>query len=185
MADKAPGLSVPLAYFEQLVRHMPSLYMVLDRDLVYVEANEAYCKSTERSRDEIVGRYVFERFPPSGEGGNAIEQSLRRVLATGVTESLPFGAYPIDLPLSAGGGMGTKYWSCVHMALFDADGEVAYVVQNAVDVTELHQLKTIAYRAGGATLQPGESAVFARTREIAAMNRSLAEETQGLRALFL
>ncbi|HEY8003060.1 MAG TPA: PAS domain-containing protein [Phenylobacterium sp.] len=188
MADDKSGrpgrLAVPLPYFEQLVRHMPSPYMVLDRDLVYVEANEAYCKSTERSRDEIVGRYVFERFPKSGEGPNAIEESLRRVLATGVAESLPFVAYPIPLP-SAGGGMGMKYWACVHMPLFDADGEVAYVVQNAVDVTELHQLKMIAYGPGGATPQPGESDIFERAREIEAINRSLAEETQGLRDLFM
>ena len=176
---------VPLAYFEQLVRHMPSPYMVLDRDLVYVEANDAYCRSTEGTREDILGRYVFERFPPTGEGGRQIEESLRRVLATGVTESLPFVAYPIPLPASAGGGMGAKYWSCVHFPLLDARGEVAYVVQNAVDVTELHQLKTLAFGPGAATLHPGESTIFNRTREIEALNRSLAEETQGLRDLFM
>ena len=185
MATRPVSLAVPLAYFQQLVARMPSPYMVLDRDLVYVEANEAYCRSTERRRDEIVGHYVFERFPPTGEGGQAIEQSLRRVLATGVTESLPFVAYPIELPLSLGGGMGTKFWSCVHFPLLDERGEVAYVVQNAVDVTELHQLKTIAYGASGGRPLPGESAIFERAREIEALNRSLAEETEGLRDLFM
>jgi PAS domain S-box-containing protein len=178
-------LAVPLAYFEQLVRHMPSPYMVLDRDLVYVEANDAYCRSTEGTRENIIGRYVFERFPPTGEGARRIEESIRRVLASGVTESVPFAAYPIPLPQSAGGGMGMKYWSCVHMPLFDEAGEVAYVVQNAVDVTELHQLKTIAFGPGGAALRPGESDIFNRTREIEELNRSLAEETQGLRDLFM
>jgi PAS domain S-box-containing protein len=185
IADQRAEATVPLAYLEQLLRHMPSPYMILDRDLVYVEANDAYCKSTEGTREDIIGRYVFERFPPTGEGARRIEQSIRRVLATGVTESVPFAAYPIPLPARAGGGMGLKYWSCVHMPLFDENGEVAYVVQNAVDVTELHQLKTLAYGPGGAALQPGESDLFSRTREIEALNRSLAEETQGLRDLFM
>ncbi len=173
---------MPLRYFEQLVRHMPSPYMILDRNLDYVEANDAYCKSTEGTREDIIGRHVFERFPPTGEGARQIEESIRRVLATGVTESVPFAAYPIPLP---GGGMGLKYWSCVHMPLFDEQGQVAYVVQNAVDVTELHRLKTLAFGPGGSALQPGESDLFNRTREIEELNKSLAAETQGLRDLFM
>ena len=118
-----------------------SVFMILDRDLFYVEANAAYCASTQRSRDEIVGRYVFEAFPPTGEGGRQIEESLRRVLATGVAETLPLAAYPIPLP---DGGFRMKYWSCAHIPLFDEHGAVAFVAQNAVDVTELQNLKTLA-----------------------------------------
>src|SRR4051794_31330630 len=134
----------------QLFRAMPGQYMILDRDLIYVEANPAYCASTERTREEIVGRYVFEAFPPTGEGARMIEESLRRVLVTGVAETLPVAAYPIPAP---GGGFRMKYWSCVHLPLFDEAGEVAYVAQNAVDVTELQHLKTIAYGP-----EPGEPA---------------------------
>ena len=174
--------AVPLRYFEQLVRHMPGQYMILDRDLVYVEANAAYCASTERTREEIVGRYVFEAFPPTGEGGRLIEESLRRVLVTGVAETLPVAAYPIPM---AGGGFRMKYWSCVHMPLFDEAGEVAYVAQNAVDVTELQHLKTIAYGADPGELARGESDLFRRAQEITAINDLLAAETRGLRNLFM
>ncbi len=166
----------------QLFAAMPGQYMILDRDLVYVEANPAYCASTQRTREEIVGRYVFEAFPPTGEGGRLIEESLRRVLVTGVTETLPLAAYPIPAP---NGGFMMKYWSCVHIPLFDAAGEVAYVAQNAVDVTELQQLKTIAYGPEPDAPAAGESDLFQRAQEITAVNDALAAETRGLRDLFM
>ncbi|MCU1500418.1 MAG: sensor histidine kinase [Acidimicrobiales bacterium] len=156
--------------------------MILDRDMVYVEANPAYCASTERTREEIVGRNVFEAFPPTGEGGRQIEESLRRVLVTGVAETLPLAAYPIPAPE---GGFRMKYWSCVHLPLFDENGEVAFVAQNAVDVTELQQLKTLAYGPDAGAPAEGESDLFRRAQEVTAVNDSLAAETRGLRDLFM
>jgi two-component sensor histidine kinase len=161
---------------------MPGQYMILDRDLIYVEANPAYCASTERTRDEIIGHYVFEAFPPTGEGGRMIEESLRRVLVTGVAETLPLAAYPIPAPE---GGFRMKYWSCVHLPLFDEAGEVAYVAQNAVDVTELQELRTLAYGPDAGAPERGESDLFQRARQITAINDLLATETQGLRDLFM
>jgi two-component sensor histidine kinase len=180
--ERSAAVATPGPDFEQLFRAMPGQFMVLDRDLVYVEANPAYCASTERTRDEIVGRYVFEAFPPTGEGGRLIEESLRRVLATGVAETLPVAAYPIPI---AGGGFRMKYWSCVHLPLFDADGQVAFVAQNAVDVTELQQLKTIAYGPDPGAPERGENELFQRAQQITAVNDLLAAETRGLRDLFM
>jgi two-component sensor histidine kinase len=168
--------------FAQLFRAMPGQYMILDRDLCYVDANPAYCVSTQTTREEIIGRNVFEAFPPTGEGGRQVEESLRRVLMTGVAETLPLAAYPIPAP---GGGFTMKYWSCVHLPLFDENGEVAYVAQNAVDVTELQQLKTIAYGPNPGPPAPGESDLFQRAQQITKINEHLAEETRGLRELFM
>ena len=156
--------------------------MILDRDLIYVEANPAYCASTERTREEIVGRYAFEAFPPTGEGGRQIEESLRRVLATGIAETLPLAAYPIP---TADGGFRMKYWSCAHLPLFDGNGDVAFVAQNAVDVTELQNLKTIAYGPDPDAPARGESDLFRRALEVTAVNDSLAAEMRGLRDLFM
>jgi len=163
---------------------MPGPYMILDRGLCYVEANPAYCASTERRREELIGRHVFDAFPrpPTGEGGRLIEESLRRVLVTGVAETLPVVAYPIPSPR---GGFMMKYWSCVHLPLFDDAGQVAYVAQNAVDVTELQHLKTIAYGPDPGEPARGESDLFQRAQEITALNDALAAETRGLRNLFM
>ncbi|HZZ67170.1 MAG TPA: HWE histidine kinase domain-containing protein [Phenylobacterium sp.] len=182
VAARMGEASKPRPDLEQLFRAMPGQYMILDRDLVYVEANPAYCASTERTREEIVGRNVFEAFPPTGEGARQIEASLRRVLVTGVAETLPLAAYPIPAPE---GGFRMKYWSCVHLPLFDENGEVAFVAQNAVDVTELQQLKTIAYGPDPGAPAHGESDLFQRAQEVTALNEALAAETRGLRDLFM
>lgn len=36
-------------------------------DLVIVEANEAYLRLLQRTREELVGRPVFQAFPPAPE----------------------------------------------------------------------------------------------------------------------
>ena len=181
---KTPALR-PGPDFAQLFRAMPGQYMVLDRDLMLCRSQSSpIAPSTERTREEIVGRYVFEAFPPTGEGGRQIEDSLRRVLVTGVAETLPLAAYPIPM---ADGSFRMKYWSCVHLPLFDAEGRVAYVAQNAVDVTELQQLKTIAYGPDPGAPAQGESADLSssgRSRSPRSTTH-LAAETQSLRDLFM
>ncbi len=174
---------VPKPDFGQLFRAMPGQYMILDLEMNYVDANAAYCASVEQPLEAFVGRNVFEAFPPTGEGGRQVEESLRRVAVTGVAETLPLVAYPIPRP--SGDGFMMKYWSCVHLPLFDAEGRVAFVAQNAVDVTELQHLKTIAYGPGQGAPAQGESDLFQRAQEMAAINDSLARETQGLRDLFM
>ena len=168
--------------FGQLFRTMPGQYMILDLEMRYVDANAAYCASVEQPLEAFVGRNVFEVFPPTGEGGRQIEESLRRVAVTGVAETLPLAAYPIPKP---GGGIMMKYWSCVHLPLFDAEGRVAFVAQNAVDVTELQALKTIAYGPDPGAPATGEMELFQRAHQITQINDSLAAEMQGLRDLFM
>ena len=70
---------------------VPTPVLVLDTDLMIVEANEAYLAATMRSRAELVGRPVFEAFPdnpddPSASGVSMWGASLLRVLSEQVTD---------------------------------------------------------------------------------------------------
>jgi len=183
-SDSARAASGAAPDFGSLFRVLPSPYMVLDRDLAFVDANDAYCTVTERRRDELIGRGLFEMFPNPGESGRRLRESMERVLATDQPDSIAFLPYPIQLPLSAGGGFEMRYWSCNHTPLLDQDGRTRFVVQNTVDVTELQRLKQIAYGPGGEPA-PGESDILQRAQEIQAVNRSLRGETEGLRDLFM
>jgi len=170
--------------FASLFRLLPSPYMILDRDLNYVHANDAYCVVTERRPEELIGRGLFEMFPNPGESGRRLRESIERVRDTGRPDSIALLPYPIPLPLSAGGGFEMRYWSCNHTPLLGPDGRTQFIVQNTVDVTELQRLKQIAYGPGGEP-QPGESDILQRAQEIQAANQSLMRETQGLRDLFM
>ncbi|HEX5753907.1 MAG TPA: PAS domain-containing protein [Archangium sp.] len=49
--------------FQALFNHSPNPYMVLERELRYVAANEAYLRLTVSRLEELVGRSIFEAFP--------------------------------------------------------------------------------------------------------------------------
>jgi two-component sensor histidine kinase len=173
--------------FETAFRALPSPYMILDRALCYIEVNAAYCAVVERRREDLVGRYIFDLFPNAGPAGRRLRESFERVLSTGQTDSIPLIPYPIERPASRGGGFEMRYWSAVHVPLFDSDGRVTHVMQNTVDVTDLQRLKELAYGPGSEASPPapGEKDILLRAREVEAVNQSLLRESQGLRDLFM
>jgi len=168
-------------------RVLPSPYMVLDRELRYVEVNDAYCAVLERSREALLGQNLFDLFPNPGPAGRRLRESFERVLTTGQPDSIPLIPYPIERPASRGGGFEMRYWSAAHVPLFDGEGRPAFVMQNTVDVTELQRLKEIAYGPGSDALPPapGEKDILLRAQEVQALNQSLLQESQGLRDLFM
>ncbi|MCR5874627.1 PAS domain-containing protein [Phenylobacterium sp. J426] len=183
--DVAPG-AVAAPDFRALFERLPSPYMILDRELRYVEANAVYCEILEREREDLIGRNIFDAFPDNGESGRRLRASFERVLATGQPDSLPLIPYPIERPASRGGGFEMRYWSAVHVPLVSADGCTDFIVQNTVDVTELQRLKEMAYGPGGRSAPaPGETDLFQRAQEAEALNQTLMQESQGLRDLFM
>lgn len=178
------GLTRVAPDFAALFRGLASPHMVLDRELRFVDANDAYCRVTERRLDELVGQYIFDLFPEPGESGRMLKDSLERVRDSAQPHSIPLIPYPIQLPITRGGGFELRYWSAVHTPLLDAEGRTAFIVQNTVDVTELQQLKQIAY-GPDATPVPGEKDLLQRAQEVQALNQALTRETHGLRDLFM
>lgn len=160
--------------FRALFHALPSPYMVLDRQLRYVEANAAYEAAVFRSREDLIGGYVFDLFPDP-ENGELLRTSLQQVLDTGQPDTLAF--IPYDIPTAD--GVQRRYWTAVHTPVRDASGDVAFVMQNTVDVTELHRLRQ---EVGPL---PGETDLLQRAREAETASRTLQRETAGLRDLFM
>lgn len=173
--------------FASVFRVLPSPYMILDRDLKYVEVNDAYCETLERRREDLIGGELFKLFPNPGPAGRRLRESFERVLRTGEPDSIPLIPYPIERPASRGGGYEMRYWSAAHVPLLGPDGRTQFVMQNTVDVTELQRLKEIAYGPGSDALPPapGEKDILQRAKEVEAVNQSLLRESQGLRDLFM
>jgi PAS domain S-box-containing protein len=166
--------------FEALFGASPNPYVVLAPDLTIVTMNDSYLKATMRERDDLVGKPMFEAFPsdPESESHKALHQSLERVLQSGERDEIALIRYDIPLP---SGGYDERYWSATHTPLLDA-GQVAYILQHTVDVTELHRLRTIAAEAGHYARQA--TGVFQRAHAVQEANQTLSQETQRLRTLF-
>ena len=55
--------------------------MVLDRKLAFVAANDAYCNMVSKTREEMIGNYVFDVFPETPERIEAMTDVFNRALA--------------------------------------------------------------------------------------------------------
>lgn len=117
--------------FAKLFESMPTPFMVLDKDMCFVIANNAYLAVTGRQLDDLVGRFVFDVFPDTPERQAAMGASFRQAL-NGECNSMERNAYAIDRP---GLGRQDVYWSVMHTPMHDADGAVCGVLQYAQDVT--------------------------------------------------
>ncbi|MBK8197723.1 MAG: PAS domain-containing protein [Acidobacteria bacterium] len=117
--------------FESVFSVIPTPLMIMDRDFVIRFANAAYLTTTFCALSEIQGRYVFEAFPETEERTRVFLSAFELALAgtPNVLTTEPF-AIPVD-----GGGTRELIWTCTHLPVRGADGEIAFIMQNAVDVT--------------------------------------------------
>ena len=130
----------------------PAPLMVLDRELKYVTANQAYLTATSLRRDEIIGRNVFDVLPQdpdaaARESTRRLRQSLERVLATRLPDLLAVMVQPVSRPTDHGPTLEKRVWSYSHQPLLDASGNVAFILQHAVDVTDLRDPEKAQGRA--------------------------------------
>jgi len=163
-------MSVP---HEALFRHSPNAYMVLDRQLRYLDVNPAYELLTGRRRGELLGRGLFEMFPgTANEDGSAqadvLRASIERAFTTGERDTLALIPYAIEAQTADGPVVDMRYWSATHTPLRDAQGEVVAVMQHTTDVTEVQRLREELQRGRSATgLTPDQLAEGVRSRAAA------------------
>jgi len=125
-------MSKPEFDYERIFNDMPAAYMSLDMDLRFIDMNKAYLREVQRTREELIGQYVFDAFPESGERREKIEAALKKTLAGEATE-LERTVYSLKLK---NGKSVDIFWTCRHIPIFDKDGKQCGLVQRADNVTE-------------------------------------------------
>jgi PAS domain S-box-containing protein len=163
--------------------------MVLDRQLRFVAANDAYLQVTGKRLDELIGRNVFDEFPhdpadPGNESAALLRQSLERVLETGRADVIAFIRYRVPRAEDGDGRIEDRFWSATHTPIHDEHGEVAYILQHTVDVSELQRLRKAASHPAAAATTRMEAGVLERAREVQETNQSLQIERANLQRLF-
>ncbi|WP_050512523.1 PAS domain-containing protein [Streptomyces rimosus] len=119
-------------------------YVVLDTELRIRAANPAYLRVTGRTRDDLIGAFVFDAFPdnpedPTATGVRNLGASLERVLRRGVTDDMGVQRYDIPDP-EVPGTFRPKTWSPVNSPLVDGDGNVVGALHHAEDITAAHEI---------------------------------------------
>jgi PAS domain-containing protein len=82
----------------------PNPYLVLDRDLNIVDANQAYLASTKRELADIVGRWAWDAFPTNAETLRQSVASFERVICTRQPDTMALLRFDIPRPEAEGGG---------------------------------------------------------------------------------
>ncbi|KUL47672.1 protein phosphatase [Streptomyces sp. NRRL F-4489] len=175
-------MTTPRIDYGALFAAAPSPYLLLGRDLVIADVNEAYLRTTGRTRGDLVGQYLFDAFPdnpadPAADGVRNLSASLHRVLATGGPDTMALQKYDIpraDRP----GQFEERWWSPVNTPVLAADGSVAWIIHRAEDVTAFVQAREAHHRlpAGGVADSREESMeteLYARARELQHLNDEL------------
>ena len=168
----------------------PYPYLLVDPDLMIIGANQAYLKATGRTAD-IIGQPIFQAFPadPSDPDSTNVAQvaaSIGCALRTGLPHTVAFLRYAIPHQTPAGTVFEERFWSAVHTPVMNADGAVAFVTQNAIDVTDLYTFDRAAgvARVDGRPCQVQQPADLDRVQMHEAMKRILNGERSHLSNLF-
>ncbi|GAB2507236.1 PAS domain-containing sensor histidine kinase [Lysobacter humi (ex Lee et al. 2017)] len=178
--------------FDALFHASPNAYMVVDRELRFLEANRAYELLTGVDRGQLLGRGLFELFPgsanPDGTDQAAIlRQSIERAFATAERDTLALIPYTIEAQTPDGPAVDVRYWSATHTPLRDAAGRVVAVMQHTTDVTEVQRLREAVRRARestGLTAEQLEGGVLSRAAAVQRDNVRLSARQAFLIDLF-
>jgi serine phosphatase RsbU (regulator of sigma subunit) len=153
---------------------LPGMVALLTPDLVYADANEEFLRNARRTREQVVGRYLFDVFPdnPNDDGATGMRNlaaSLRRVLDTRQRDTMALQRYDVEDP-GQPGNWEERYWSPVNAPVIGSDGKVVLLVHRVEEITEL-----IKARGGpsGGRARVLEAELYTRARELQELNERL------------
>ncbi|MFI5635476.1 PP2C family protein-serine/threonine phosphatase [Streptomyces sp. NPDC051664] len=163
--------------YEAVFQALPSAVALFTTDLVYADVNEAFLSSMGRSREQVVGRYLWAAFPddpkdPAVSGMRKLQDSLRWVAATGERDAMTLHRYDVERP-DRPGVWEERYWSPVNVPVLGPDGRVMLLLHREEDITELIRARSGRGTEDRATRLQAE--LFTRARELQEVNERLRE----------
>jgi PAS domain S-box-containing protein len=119
---------------------LPIPMLLLTPDFVMAEMNRAYLQVSGRTREELLGRVVFEAFPdnpsdPAANGVANLTASLRRVLVTAERDVMELQRYDVEVP-GKPGQWESRYWLPVNAPVLGPDGRIALIAHCVEEVTD-------------------------------------------------
>ncbi|MEV0662967.1 ATP-binding protein [Actinomadura luteofluorescens] len=167
--------------FSAIFEASPVAISILSPAWDYVTVNGAYERLTGWSRDQLIGRNVFDVFPgePSGRSADQLRASLERVVETAEVDTMPLQRYDTEAP-DRPGVFHERYWTIVNAPMPGPDGQVARVINRVEEVTGFIQALREADsdtdsqpRALAARTRAIEAELFVRARELREVNQRL------------
>ena len=115
---------------------MPSMYLILSKELIILAASDLYLKATNKRREAISDQYIFDVFPMNeGEPEHhSIGYSLQTVLATREVHTLPVTRFDTPDPENPDATV-ERHWLSSHTPVLNDAGGIDYIIHHTQDVT--------------------------------------------------
>jgi PAS domain S-box-containing protein len=118
----------------------PAAVLILGPDTPHftiLDVNDAYLAATMRTREDLLGRAMFDAFPdnpddPAPNGVRNLRTSLERALASRRFELMDVQKYDIVRP---DGTFEERWWKPANAPVVDVNGNVAAIIHHVADVT--------------------------------------------------
>lgn len=182
---------IPAEHFEAIFEASPGSFLILlpNEDFTIVGVTNGYLRDTLTTRDQILGKPVFDAFPdnphtPEANSTRNLRASLRRVIETRFSDAMAIQRY--DVPRRDGSGFEIRYWSPVNTPVLSSDGDIAYIVHRVENVTDYMRLReeNEARRKTSAELseqnEKMEAEILQRGLELDAKNKELRQANETL-----
>ena len=122
-------------------RALPVPAFLMTPDLEVADVNDAFAEVFGRDRDQVIGQSVLAAFPrnpadPAATGPANLTDSVRRVLETGKSDSMPLQRYDVQDPGSPG-TYRERYWCPVNAPVRGPDGKVAMILHVVEEIPDL------------------------------------------------
>lgn len=102
-----------------------------------VAATPEYVSMIGTTKEYLIGKGMFEAYPPNPNdptdtGSQDVKASLEMVRQHKKPHQLPVQRYDVA---GADGYLNERYWKAINKPVFSSDGEVAYIIHTAEDIT--------------------------------------------------
>lgn len=159
----------------------PAPFLILRPDAPHftiADVNDAYLAATMRTREDLVGRAMFDAFPdnpddPAANGVKNLRASLERALVLRQFDVMDVQKYDIVGPK---GTFEERWWKPANAPVVDVNGNVVAIIHHVADVTAEHRAVE-ALRASERHAQTLLAELQHRVRNILAMIRSVVRRT--------
>jgi len=122
---------------------LPGAYLLLTPELLIEAASDDYLAATLTTREQLLGRFLFEAFPDNPAAPEAYatrnpRASLTQVLATGQPHQMAPQHYDVPDPAQPGAFV-ERYWLPTNRPVLDEGGHVSHLIHAVVDITGQRQ----------------------------------------------
>jgi PAS domain S-box-containing protein len=127
--------------YREVFRATPAAMALLTPEGVILDVNDEYVEASGRSREQLLGRNLFDVFPrnpddPGVFGPVQVRASIETVVATGERDAIVPVRYDVEDP-GRPGEFEERYWAMINTPMHDDAGQVVLIAHKADEVTHI------------------------------------------------